>query len=131
MGTTLNKTFTVTRKYLVKVPKHVVEEIERDYPDTNVEAELIDTATRYADAGDLTGSLCLYRNAERTLCWDIDPDMEPYLMTADYEVEEVDYDYEDYSVEVEHTCGHCNTVNVIAEGTDPGEYRCTKCIEWM
>jgi len=128
-----SKAFVVTRMYMVKVPQSHLDQIAKDHPDTSVEADLIDAATRFADTGDLKGRLWLLRNTGGGLSWDSDYDSDEVtvVMEADYEVAEVDVDYSDSYVEVDYICTHCNTVNKIIEGTDPGEYRCCKCVEWL
>jgi hypothetical protein len=55
---------------------------------------------------------------------------------ADIRITEKAYD-EDYPVpyqyllELQTKCGHCGKPNWILVGTDPGEYRCEDCVEWL
>jgi hypothetical protein len=34
-------------------------------------------------------------------------------------------------LEYEYKCGFCNAPNWIQFGTDPSEYRCIKCTDWL
>lgn len=128
-----NKAFVVTRTYVVKVPESHLAKLEADYPDTSVEGDLIDAATRCADVGNNKGNMYLYRNEEGDLYWLDEPyDLTtPNLAVVEYDADEVDYDYEESYKEVNYTCGQCQTGNTIVEGSDPGEYRCTKCASWL
>lgn len=125
-----DKVFVVTRTYSVRVPEEVLERIEKEYPDTSVEADLIDAATRYSDTGDTEGTLYLYRNTESSLLWDDEP-LGEALMEVPYKAEEYDNSYDASHTEVDHKCERCGAVNMVTEGVDPGEYRCVKCSEWL
>jgi len=43
---------------------------------------------------------------------------------------------DDLEAKIEHdsepiTCEACGTVNRVLKGTDPGDYRCSKCTDWL